>query len=228
MNITYYGHSCYAIESNGIFLLVDPFITPNEKAKHIDITTIKADYIAITHGHQDHIADIETIAISTQATIIAAYEIINWLQAKGLKNKMISVNVGAKLELDEFYIRAVTAVHSSQLPDGTYGGIALGYVVDNDTQVVYCAGDTALTIDMQLISHWYDVIDAVILPIGGQYTMDIEDAFTAAEFCNCTHIIGVHFDTYPILHVDKNRCSELSKEFQIKLTLPEIGATYTI
>src|SRR5688572_26922946 len=99
MNITYYGHSCFNVEINGKHLLFDPFITPNELARSIDVTKIKADYILITHGHEDHIADAVSLAKQTNAKVICNYEINLWLGKQGVQY-LIPMNIGGKIKLD--------------------------------------------------------------------------------------------------------------------------------
>ena len=95
MKITYYGHSCFGVEINGKQVLFDPFISPNELASHIDKDTIKADYILISHGHEDHIADAVSIAKRTNATVVCNFEIYVWLQKQGVQN-IHPMNTGGK------------------------------------------------------------------------------------------------------------------------------------
>ena len=120
MKLTYYGHSCFVVEVNGKKILFDPFITQNELAKHIDIDTIECDYIAISHGHFDHISDAVNIAKRTNATIICAYELYEWLSKQGLKN-FRPMNTGGKWATDFGTVKCVVAQHSSGMPDGAYG-----------------------------------------------------------------------------------------------------------
>ena len=85
MKITYYGHSCFSAEISGKKLLFDPFISGNPLASGIDIKKIAADYILISHGHEDHIADAEAIAKRTGATVIGIFEVVTWLNKKGVE-----------------------------------------------------------------------------------------------------------------------------------------------
>jgi L-ascorbate metabolism protein UlaG (beta-lactamase superfamily) len=112
MNITYYGHSCFSVEINNKKLLFDPFISPNELAKGIDISKIQTDYILITHGHEDHIADAEKLAKQTKARVICSYEISVWLGKKGVEN-LLPMNIGGKVKLDFGNVKCVVAQHSS-------------------------------------------------------------------------------------------------------------------
>ncbi|HEY1038250.1 MAG TPA: metal-dependent hydrolase, partial [Bacteroidia bacterium] len=194
MQITYYGHSCFGVEVNGKNLLFDPFITPNELAKNIDATQVKADYILISHGHEDHIADAVSIAKRTGAKVICNWEISVWLQKQGIDN-VHPMNTGGKVKLDFGNVKCVKAEHSSMLPDGSNGGNPMGFVVESIEGNFYYAGDTALTYDMKLIGE-YRSINFAFLPIGDNFTMGPENAMIASEFINCSDIIGMHYDTF--------------------------------
>jgi L-ascorbate metabolism protein UlaG (beta-lactamase superfamily) len=223
MNITYYGHSCFGVEINGRRLLFDPFISPNELAGHIDIGAIPADYILISHGHNDHIADAEAIAKRTGARVICNYEIHNWLGAKGVQN-IHPMNIGGKVKLDFGHVKCVVAIHSSGLPDGTYGGNPMGFVVESPEGNFYYAGDTALTYDMKLIGE-YRKIDFAFLPIGDNFTMGVDNAIIACDFIECDNIIGMHYDTFGYIKIDKPEALAKFNRAGKKLTLFEIGET---
>jgi L-ascorbate metabolism protein UlaG (beta-lactamase superfamily) len=223
MNITYYGHSCFGVEINGKHLLFDPFISPNELAKHIDIDTIPADYILISHGHEDHIADAEAIAKRTKATIICSWEINIWLSKKGVQN-IHPMNIGGKVKMDFGNVKCVVAQHSSGLPDGSYGGCAMGFVVESDKGHFYYAGDTALTYDMKLIGD-YRKIDFAFLPIGDNFTMGVDNAMIACDFINCNDVIGMHYNTFEAIKIDKDDAKHKFTRSWKKLTLLEIGET---
>lgn len=225
MQITYYGHSCFGVEVNGKNLLFDPFITPNELAKNIDATQVKADYILISHGHEDHIADAVSIAKRTGAKVICNWEISVWLQKQGIDN-VHPMNTGGKVKLDFGNVKCVKAEHSSMLPDGSNGGNPMGFVVESIEGNFYYAGDTALTYDMKLIGE-YRSINFAFLPIGDNFTMGPENAMIASEFINCSDIIGMHYDTFGYIQIDK---TEAQRKFELSgknLTLLEIGQTIT-
>lgn len=223
MNITYFGHSCYGIEINGKHLLFDPFITPNELAKNIDANTVKADYILISHGHEDHIADAVYIAKRTNAKVICCWEIYLWLQKQGIEN-IHPMNIGGKKQFDFGSVKCVKAEHSSSLPDGSNGGNPMGFVVESTDKNFYYAGDTALTYDMKLIGE-YRKIDFSFLPIGDNFTMGVDNAIIATQFIKCPDVIGMHYDTFSFIKIDKE---EAIRKFVIqgkKLTLMKIGET---
>lgn len=221
MILTYFGHSCFLVETNGKKILFDPFITPNELAKEIDINTIDCDYIAISHGHFDHISDAVAIAKRTNAAVICAYEIYEWLQKQGITN-LRPGNTGGKWNLDFGTIKFVAAVHSSCLPDGTYGANPMGFVLNTTEGDFYYSGDTALTMDMQLIPRWANLKFAV-LPIGDIFTMDINDAIIAADFIQCSKIIGVHYDTFDPIKINHEEAKAKFLAAGKELILLKIG-----
>ncbi len=225
MEIQYLGHGCIQIITSGKTLLVDPFITPNPLAASININDLSPDYILITHGHQDHVADAETIAKSSGATIISNFEIVSWYGNKGIEGH--PMNHGGKWQFDFGTLKMVNAVHSSGLPDGSYGGNPAGFILSNDEGTIYIAGDTALHQDMKLIPEFF-AIDMAILPIGDNFTMGIEEAIMAAEFVKTEKVLGMHYDTFPFIEINKEEAVESFKSKGIELTLLAVGSSTTI
>lgn len=220
MKITFYGHASLGIEVSGKHILVDPFITGNPKAAHVDINLLKADYILLTHAHQDHILDVEAIAKRTDALIVSNWEIATYFSNKGFKSH--PMNHGGSWKFDFGSVKFVHAVHSSSFPDGSYGGNPGGFVIEGEHKNIYISGDTALTMDMKLIPM-RTKLDLAILPIGNNFTMDVEDAIIAADFVECDKILGVHFDTFGFIEINHE---EAIKKFFNKgkdLMLLEIG-----
>lgn len=226
MNITYYGHSCFGVEVNGKHLLFDPFISPNGLAKGIDSTTVKADYILISHGHEDHIADAVSIANRTGAKVICTFEIHNWLNKQRITNTH-PMNIGGKWKFDFGNVKCVSAMHSSSLPDGSYGGNPMGFIIESTEGNFYFAGDTALTYDMKLIGD-YRTINFAFLPIGDNFTMGVDNAIIAAEFIKCRKIIGMHFDTFEMIKIDKSEAIKKFTHAGNELILLEIGESKSI
>jgi len=223
MKFTSYGHSCFAVETAGKTLLFDPFITPNELARHISIDQIKADYIFISHGHGDHITDAVALAKSTGAMVVSNFEVVTWLSNQGVE-KYHPMNHGGSWNFDFGRVKYVVAIHSSQMPDGSYGGNPGGFVVENPEGAFYFAGDTALTLDMKLIGEEFDLRFAV-LPIGDNFTMGAKDATRAADFLKCKTIVGVHYDTFPWIKLDHDLARRTFADAGVNLLLPAIGAS---
>lgn len=225
MKITYTGHGGFVVEVSGKSLVFDPFISPNELAKgKINVEDIKADYVLLTHGHMDHVADAEAIARQNNAPIISNFEIVGWYEKKGLKGH--PMNHGGKWQFDFGTVNYVNAVHSSVLPDGTYGGNPGGFVITTDEGTFYFAGDTALTWDMKLIPLLYPKLDFAILPIGDNFTMSYEHAVKASDFIECDNIIGCHYDTFGFIEINHNAAKKAFEEKGKQLLLPEIGIAF--
>ncbi|MCZ4243373.1 metal-dependent hydrolase [Pedobacter punctiformis] len=225
MKYTYYGQSCFLIEAAGKKLLFDPFITPNPLAKNINVKAIEADYILVSHGHGDHVADLVELAKQTGATVIAIPEVIGWVQKQGI-DQVHPMNFG-KFTFDWGAVRMVPATHSAGLPDGSYGGNPAGYVLELEGKSIYFAGDTGLTIEMKVLADLYN-LDYAILPIGGNYTMDVDDALIATKYLECNNVIGVHYNTFPVIEIDTNIAADKFKRENKVLLLPEIGETITL
>ncbi|ESU22573.1 hypothetical protein FEDK69T_18260 [Flavobacterium enshiense DK69] len=222
MKITFYGHACIGIEVSGRHILVDPFITGNPKASHIDINTLKADYILVTHAHQDHVLDVEAIAKRTKATIVSNYEIATHFGHKGLNYH--PMNHGGSWKFDFGTVKYVNAIHTSSFADGSYGGQPGGFVIEGEHKNIYIAGDTALTMDMKLIPM-RTKLDLAILPIGDNFTMNVDDAIIASDFLECDKVLGYHYDTFGFIVINHE---EAIKKFFDKgkdLMLLEIGAS---
>src|SRR5215831_14200796 len=176
MEITYYGQACFGVQTGKYRLLFDPFIQGNPLASHIDIKTIKADFVLVSHAHGDHMADAIEIAQRNKAMVITNNEMGKWFSAKGIK-EVKGLSFGGKTKFDFGTLRYVNAIHSSQFPDGSNGGNPGGFVIQAEKNF-YHAGDTALTMDMKLIPMFCK-LDFAMLPIGGFFTMDAEDAVIA-------------------------------------------------
>jgi len=225
MKITYLGHASLSIEIGGKHLLVDPFITANELAKSIDISTLKAAYILITHAHQDHILDVETIAKRTNAKVISNYEIV--MHFGNLKIDGHPMNHGGSWLFDFGKVTYTQAVHTSSFPDGSYGGQPGGFIIESKEGNVYIAGDTALTMDMKLIPMQTS-LDLAILPIGDNFTMGIESAIIASDFVSCSKVLGYHYDTFGYIEIDHEKAIESFKKKNKELILLEIGGHISI
>lgn len=224
MKLTYYGHSCFSVDVKGKHLLFDPFITYNELANSkVDVDAVPADYILVSHGHQDHTADLVRIASRTGAKVICSWEIYEWLGKQGVTN-VHPMNTGGKWDFGDFRVKCVVAQHSSGLPDGSYGGNPLGFLISTEEKTFYYSGDTALTLDMQLIPRWGKP-DFAVLPIGDNFTMDAADAAECAAMVKCKTVVGVHFDTFGFIRIDHDKAKKIFADLGAALHLPEIGNT---
>ena len=225
MKITFYGHSAFELETGGKKLLFDPFISPNQLAKEIDVNSLKPDYILLSHGHGDHMADLETTQKNSGAQVICIADIAGWLGKKGITN-VHGMNFGGGYNFDFGRVKMVYALHSSSMPDGAYGGNPAGFVIYAEGKKIYFAGDTALTYDMKLLAD--ENLDWAILPIGDNYTMGADDAIKASGFINCTNVIGMHYDTFPVIVINKGEVREKFIKGGINLKLLEIGESLSL
>jgi L-ascorbate metabolism protein UlaG (beta-lactamase superfamily) len=221
MKFTYYGHSCFGVEVSGKQLLFDPFVKHNELAKHIQVDNIPADYILLSHGHADHIADCVDVARRTGATVVCNWEIHEWLNKQGIANTH-PMNTGGKWSFDFGAVKCIVAQHSSSLPDGSYGGNPMGFVIKSGAGNFYYSGDTALTLDMQMVPS-FAVLKFAVLPIGDNFTMGYEDAERAGHMINCRTIVGVHYDTFGYIKIDRDIANEHFRKNGLELLLPGIG-----
>ncbi|MCY4215745.1 MAG: metal-dependent hydrolase [Flavobacteriaceae bacterium] len=231
MEIQYLGHAGFQIRFNDFDLVIDPFISGNPLAKNINLDELNPDFILLTHGHQDHILDVESLVENSKATIISNFEVVSWYENKGIQGH--PMNHGGRYQFDFGWIKYVNAIHSSVLPDGTYGGNPGGFVIWNedpgkDNNCIYIAGDTALTIDMKLIPQTCPTLDLAVLPIGDNFTMGYQDAAIAAEFVQASKILGCHFDTFPPIVIDHKAATDHFKNKGLELILLDIGKTLTV
>lgn len=226
MIIHYYGHSCLLVELGDKKILFDPFLTNNPINTRIKPEDISCDIILLSHGHGDHVADTEAIAMHNSCTIISNFEVVGWFAKKNVEGR--PVNHGGIVDLGYCKVKYVNAIHTSSMPDGSYGGNPGGFVVWNDSQCFYFAGDTALTMDMKLIPLTCPKLDVAILPIGNNFTMGYEDAAIAAEFVECDKVVGCHYDTFGLIEIDKEAAKAAFTSKGKTLMLPEIGGSVTI
>jgi L-ascorbate metabolism protein UlaG (beta-lactamase superfamily) len=205
------------LHAGGKNIIVDPFISLNPKASQINIDSLVADYILLTHAHYDHLLDLDKIVENTGAKIIANHEIATFYSTHK-KYACHAIQQGGTYQFDFGKLKAVNAIHSSSFPDGTYGGNPLGFVMEADGKAIYIAGDTALTFDMKLIPMFFK-LDLAVLPVGGNYTMDVQEAVVAAEFIECDKIVGVHFDTSELIVIDHEKAKDDFKKKNKELIL---------
>lgn len=225
MTFTYYGHSCFSVKIGKTVLLFDPFIRKNALATKAgaDPAKIPADYILLSHGHYDHCDDAAAIAKRTGAPVIAGFEVSEWIRKQGVK-EVQGMNHGGSATFPFGRVKFVNAVHSSTMPDGTPGGNPGGFVLQTGSGNFYYSGDTALTLDMQLVKK-VAKLDFAVLCIGDHFTMGVEDAIQAAKWVGVKNVAGVHYDTFPPIVLDRAAAVKKFKKAGLKLHLPAINSS---
>lgn len=226
MILTYLGHASLRIDCADIQLIIDPYISGNPLVDgRVKISDLHPKYILLTHAHQDHTLDAETLAKQSGATIVSNFEIVNYYKARGIDG--FAMNHGGAQTFPFGWLKYVNAVHSSSFPDGTYGGQPGGFLLRSGGKTIYIAGDTALHADMKLLPE-YGAIDLAVLPIGDVFTMGPEDAVRAAGFIQCNRVLGVHYDTFDPIKIDREKAKSYFVKAGKKLLLPEIGESIEI
>jgi L-ascorbate metabolism protein UlaG (beta-lactamase superfamily) len=195
VTITWLGHSCFALEGDGHRLLIDPYLNDNPVAL-IKADKAEAGFILLTHGHFDHVTDAPAIAKRTGAKVVAGFEVTEWLKREGVaEDKVVPMNPGGAVRLPFGRVKFTIAHHSSSTPDGAYGGVPGGFLIELAGKRLYFAGDTALFLDMKLIG--LGGLDLAVLPIGDLFTMGPEDAVEAVKFLNPKKAAPCHYNTWP-------------------------------
>ncbi len=231
MQIQYLGHSCFLLTAaSGEKLLFDPFITPNELAKdRVSLKDLQPDFIFLSHAHFDHIDDAEAISKASNAPIVGVWEIHSYFSACGCST--VPMNVGGTWRSpksdSKLTVKLVPATHTSSFPDGGYGGVPVGFVLSDGENTLYYAGDTALSLEMELIAERYE-LKLAFLPIGGTFTMDVEDAVEAAALLDVSDVIGMHYDTFPPIQINHEEARRAFQEYDVTLHLLEIGKVYSL
>ena len=224
LKITYIAHSAFLLNDGKYTIAIDPFITNNPNAK-ININDIKADFIFLTHAHEDHFGDIIEIAKNNKSVVIAIYEIAVFLGSMGIET--YAMNIGGECKFPFGKLKMTIAHHSAGSMNGKYMGSPVGAVIKIANKTIYYAGDTGLFLDMKLIGE-LSKPDIMILPIGGVYTMGIDDAVKAVEFVQPKIAIPMHFNTFDVIKVDINEFKNKIKNIEKEPIILEYGETINI
>jgi L-ascorbate metabolism protein UlaG (beta-lactamase superfamily) len=216
---TFLGHSCFVISNNQTAIIIDPFLSGNPVAK-VAPKDIKVDYVFLTHAHGDHIGDAVEIAKANDATIISVFEIANYCESQGCKVHPMHIGGGHQFPFGK--IKLTIAHHGSALPDGSYGGNPCGVLLTMDDRTLYHPGDTGLFLDMKLIGEM-NVIDLAVLPIGDNFTMDIDDAVKATEFLKARHVVPMHYNTFDVIAADPDAFVGKVKKLGTEATVLQPG-----
>ncbi len=205
LELTWLGHGCWLLATGKHTLIVDPFLDDSPTAP-IKSAEVKADFILITHGHFDHIADAVKIAKRTGATTVSNFEISQWLAKQGVKNAT-GMNLGGAATFPFGHLKMTIAHHSSALPDGANGGEPGGFLLTIEGKKIYFAGDTSLFLDMQL--YGMGGLDLAILPIGDFYTMGPADSIEAIKMLKPKRVAPCHYNTFPPIKQDAGAWAEM-------------------
>lgn len=203
VDIKYIGHSAFQITNEDNAVLIDPMVKQNKK---YNWKKEPVRDILLTHAHSDHLGDAIEIAKDLDITITAIPELAAYCREQGAKTK--SVNLGSWLNYSWGRAVFLPAFHSSSLPDGRYGGCAASIFLDIAGARIYHAGDTSLTAEMKTIKELY-APQIAMLPIGGNYTMDVEHAAIAAQWLGVKTVIPMHYGTFPEIEADVEKFIKL-------------------
>jgi L-ascorbate metabolism protein UlaG (beta-lactamase superfamily) len=223
--LTWYGHATMGFETEGYKVLVDPFFSDNPTCPTTK-DKVHADFVLVSHGHNDHVGDTISIAERTGALVISNFEIATWLENQGLKTHGQHLGGGYKHPFG--YLKLTQAFHGSALPDGSYGGNPAGFLLTtNDGRKIYLACDTGLFGDMRLIGE--EGIDLAVLPIGDNFTMGPVDALRAVKLIEPKHVIPVHFSTWGLIEQDPEAWAQkVQAETAAKAHVLAPGETFTL
>lgn len=203
MEIRFLGHAAFEISDGDTRVLIDPFLAPENPAAVARPEEVEPTHILLTHGHADHMTHVVEVAKRTGATCVCIVELARWLSEQGVSD-VADPNLGGTVEFEWGWVKLVPAFHTNTLPDGRVIGLSAGLVIGIGATTIYHLGDTALFGDLKLIAERTPV-NVALVPIGGHYTMDQQDAVTAAELIDADTVIPMHYDTFPPVEADPER-----------------------
>ncbi|RJP60315.1 MAG: metal-dependent hydrolase [Candidatus Auribacter fodinae] len=222
ITITYYGHSNVLIQNERVKIVIDPFFTNNPLNTVSDIHAIKPDYIIVTHAHSDHIGDTVVIAKHSSALVVSNFEIVNRIRKSGINAHALYIS--GTMSIPGGWLKFTPAAHGSSFEDGAYGGLAMGVLIHLDGKTIYHAGDTGLTYEFKGLGELYD-IDLALLPVGGNYTMDVKDAAVASRWLNARLVVPIHYDTWDLIKLHQEDIEEHLKPV-VPVQLIAVGKSF--
>jgi L-ascorbate metabolism protein UlaG (beta-lactamase superfamily) len=203
VEIRFLGHAAFEISDGDARVLIDPFLAPDNPAAAVGPDEVDPTNILLTHGHGDHITHAVEIAKRTGASCLAITELARWLSAQGVED-VADPNLGGTIDFDWGWVRLVPALHTNSLSDEQVIGVSAGLVIGIGDTTIYHLGDTCLFSDLGLVAARTPV-NVALIPIGGHYTMDQDDAVIAAELIDADTVIPMHYDTFPPVEADPER-----------------------
>lgn len=224
LELTWLSHSGFQIKVDDKTILIDPFLSGSELAP-LTADAVTADFIVLTHGHGDHSSDTAAIAGRTGAPVISTFEVANWFTAQGVETTY-GLNPGGGNDFGFGRVEFTRAIHSSSMPDGSYGGVACGVILFTSELTIYHAGDTSLFSDMSLIGD--KGIDVAILPIGDYFTMGPADSLKAINLIKPKYVLPCHYNTFPPIQQDAAAwAQQVHQETDATAIVLDPGGTHT-
>lgn len=219
MKITYFGHSTFLVESEGFRGIIDPFLTGNPHTNKTPEDLKEISHIFVTHGHGDHLGDTVEIAKKWDSLVITNFEISTYLSEQGVRTH--AMHIGGRRNFDFGRVKMTPALHGSGIPTDQgliEGGLAGGFIIELEGKKIYHAGDTGLSMEMNLLKR--EDIHVALLPIGGNFTMDIEDALLAVEMIQPRMVIPMHYKTFPIIPADPEDFAKQVRGAEVRVVAP--------
>ena len=227
MKLTFWGHSCFLVETGTHRLVIDPFLTGNPKAP-LKAEQVQCDFILVSHGHGDHLGDAVAIAKRNRATVIANYEIATYCARQGANSH--GMHIGGAHNFPFGRVKLTIAHHGSGLQTGEgflYLGNPAGFIITAAGRTIYHAGDTGLFMDMQLIGQM-NKLDVALLPIGDNFTMGVEDAVKAVEFLQPRLVVPMHYQTWDLIDADAEVFAGKVKSLGVKSQIVNPGESLSV
>ncbi len=226
VELTWLGHGSWLIASGGHRIVLDPFLTSSPVAP-VKPEEIDVSHILVSHGHFDHVEDVAAIASRTGAEVIAVYEVAEWFGKNHSLKHVTGMNTGGSLQTPFGRVKMTPAMHSSSLPDGTYGGQPVGFLLTISGKNIYFACDTALFSDMQLIGN--EGVHLAVLPIGDLFTMGVEDSIHAIRLIKPHLAAPAHYNTWPPIEQDAAAwAAKVKEETGVHTATPQPGEVITL